>query len=47
MPAFGTHETEEVVAITAFVQQLPGLSSEDYATMTQGRPDPGAAPSTE
>jgi mono/diheme cytochrome c family protein len=54
MPAFGpTHGPEAVVAITAFVQQLPGLSAEDYATLTEDghthddghgtTPAPGAA----
>ena len=37
MPAFGTHHgPEELLAITAFVSQLPGLSPEDYAAMTSG-----------
>ena len=37
MPAFATHkESKEIVAIAAFVRELPGLSAEDYATMTGG-----------
>jgi mono/diheme cytochrome c family protein len=37
MPAFGPHhQAEEIVAITAFVSQLPGLSPEDYAALTGG-----------
>lgn len=36
MPAFGGHHGhEELVAITAFVAQMPGLSPEDYAAMTR------------
>ena len=34
MPAFGTEMTpEQIVAITAFVRELPGLSAEEYAAM--------------
>ena len=41
MPAFGTHHgPEELLAITAFVSQLPGLSPEDYAAMTGGGDGP-------
>lgn len=37
MPAFGgDHGREELVAITAFVDRLPGLSAEDYAALTRG-----------
>lgn len=35
MPAFGGHHRpEEIVAITAFVTRLPGLSADEYAAMT-------------
>ena len=35
MPAFGPHhEAKTILAITAFVSQLPGLSPEDYKTLT-------------
>ena len=48
MPAFGPHHgAEEILAITAFVQQLPGLAPEDYATMTRDRSAGGAQPATE
>jgi cytochrome c553 len=34
MPAFGGHLTpEEIVALAAFVRELPGLSAEEYAAM--------------
>jgi hypothetical protein len=36
MPAFGpTHSDEDVWAIAAFVQRLPELSAEEYATMVR------------
>lgn len=39
MPAFGTHhEPEGIAALTAFVTQLPGLSPDDYRTLTGGTP---------
>lgn len=35
MPAFGGHHSpEEIVALTAFVSALPGLSADDYTTLT-------------
>ena len=35
MPAFGGHHRpEEIVAITAFVTRLPGLSADEYTAMT-------------
>ena len=35
MPAFGGHhDREELVALTAFVTALPGLTAEDYARLT-------------
>jgi len=35
MPAFGEHHSpEEIVALTAFVSALPGLSADDYTTLT-------------
>ena len=35
MPAFGSHHApEEIAAIAAFVSELPGLSPEDYAALT-------------
>jgi len=35
MPAFGGHHSpDEIVALTAFVSALPGLSADDYATLT-------------
>ncbi|HEX2019297.1 MAG TPA: cytochrome c [Aurantimonas sp.] len=37
MPAFGPHHApEEIVALTAFVTSLPGLSADDYAALTGG-----------
>jgi mono/diheme cytochrome c family protein len=34
MPAFGPHHTpEEILALTAFVSALPGLSADDYANL--------------
>lgn len=37
MPAFGPHhEAEEIVAITAFVTRLPGLSPETYKALAGG-----------
>ncbi|SDY95824.1 c-type cytochrome [Citreimonas salinaria] len=37
MPAFGRHHgPEELLTIAAFVSQLPGMSPEDYATITSG-----------
>ena len=37
MPAFGpSHEAEVILAITAFVTQLPGLSPGDYKELTDG-----------
>jgi mono/diheme cytochrome c family protein len=47
MPAFGAHEAEEVLAITAFVQELPGLSPEDYAAMTRQGSGEGAQSAAE
>lgn len=38
MPAFGQHhKPDEIVALTAFVTSLPGLSANDYAALT-GQP---------
>ena len=35
MPAFGSHHSaKEIVAITAFVNALPGLTADDYAALT-------------
>lgn len=35
MPAFGQHHSsEEIVALTAFVSALPGLTPDDYETLT-------------
>ena len=35
MPAFGpTHSEDELWAITAFVEQLPEMTEQEYATMT-------------
>lgn len=47
MPAFGAHEAEEVLAITAFVQELPGLSPEDYAAMTREGSGGGPRPAND
>jgi mono/diheme cytochrome c family protein len=47
MPAFGAHHGPEgIAAITAFVTQLPGLSPDDYRTLTGGgaQADAGGAP---
>lgn len=42
MPAFGQHHSsEEIVALTAFVSALPGLTAEDYATLS-GSAEPPA-----
>jgi len=36
MPAFGPHHApEEIVALTAFVTALPGLSPDDYASLVK------------
>lgn len=45
MPAFESHHSpEEIVALTAFVSALPGLTAEDYAALTSsGGPAGGAA----
>jgi mono/diheme cytochrome c family protein len=38
MPAFGPHHSrDELVALTAFVAALPGLTAEDYAQLTNSR----------
>ncbi|CTQ34533.1 c-type cytochrome [Jannaschia rubra] len=43
MPAFGGHHSsEEMVALTAFVSALPGLTADDYASLT-GSADGSAA----
>jgi len=43
MPAFGPHHApEEIVALTAFVTALPGLSTDDYAALTGGANEPAA-----
>ncbi|MBS1303449.1 cytochrome c [Loktanella sp. SALINAS62] len=48
MPAFGPHHgREELLAITAFVSQLPGLSPEDYTAMTSGGGHGGTAAHSE
>jgi hypothetical protein len=40
MPAFASHHApEEIVALTAFVTALPGLSADDYAALTGSAPD--------
>lgn len=40
MPAFGElHGSEEIVALTAFVTALPGLSAADYAELVQAADD--------
>lgn len=47
MPAFGAHHGPEgIAALTAFVTQMPGLSVEDYRTLTGsgGASDAEAAP---
>lgn len=37
MPAFGGRlSLEEIVAVAAFVRELPGLSADDYAAMAEG-----------
>ena len=37
MPAFGGHEDpEEILALTAFVTSLPGLTADDYAALAGG-----------
>ena len=37
MPAMGGHHSsEDIVALTAFVEALPGLSAEDYQALTGG-----------
>jgi mono/diheme cytochrome c family protein len=41
MPAFGPHHSrEEIVALTVFVTTLPGLTADDYATLTGGANGP-------
>ena len=47
MPAFGQHHSaEELVALTAFVNTLPGLSPDDYAMLTDSAPEHAAQPPT-
>lgn len=47
MPAFGPHrDPQELLAITAFVSQLPGLSAEDYAALTGGAGGQGGVAAT-
>jgi len=47
MPAFGPHhDAEEILAITAFVVQLPGLSADDYRAMTEADEGQGDAAGT-
>jgi mono/diheme cytochrome c family protein len=42
MPAFGPHHgPDQIVAITAFVKQLPGLSAADYRSLTGAAPAHG------
>ncbi|MCC4300275.1 c-type cytochrome [Aurantimonas coralicida] len=42
MPAFGDHHgSEEIVALTAFVARLPGLTPEDFRKMTGDVADTG------
>jgi len=42
MPAFGSHHTpEQLLALTAFVNALPGLSADDYAGLTASAPESG------
>ena len=39
MPAFGEHHSSaEILALTAFVSALPGLSAEEYARLTGSAP---------
>ncbi|AJE47599.1 c-type cytochrome [Celeribacter indicus] len=52
MPAFGPdHDGGELLALAAFVSALPGLSAQDYATLTRrdgaGAALPGPAPTDE
>ena len=43
MPAFAArHSPEEIVALTAFVTALPGLSGDDYAALTGRAREPSA-----
>lgn len=44
MPAFGSHHSaEEIVALTAFVSALPGLTADHYAALTGSREPVGQA----
>lgn len=44
MPAFGPHHSpEEIDALAAFVSALPGLSAEDYQTLTGSGASSGEA----
>lgn len=44
MPAFGPrHTDEEIWAITAFVKQLPVMTSEEYQALTGGAGHGGGA----
>jgi hypothetical protein len=45
MPAFGPqHSREELVALTAFVSALPGLTAEDYRSLTGPASQPAQSP---
>lgn len=48
MPAFGPHHSPgEIVALTAFVSALPGLSAEDYETLSSSDEPAGGASNLE
>ena len=48
MPAFGSaHSAEEIMAITAFVSALPGLTAEDYAALAGDQPQDERTPNAE
>jgi mono/diheme cytochrome c family protein len=49
MPSFAQHSSEEIDAIVAFVDALPGLTAEDYARLSNaaGPSGPTAAPPVE
>ncbi len=45
MPAFGSHHSpEEIVALTAFVSALPGLTADDHETLTDSGSQPARKP---
>lgn len=48
MPAFGEHhDAKEIIALTAFVGEMPGLSAEDYQRLSESGSHGGESGSSE